>query len=447
MKKKGKIILIIIGILLLGVGYFGYKMYKMVMGSEDIIGKQDAVPALTVEIPPITKGTADWPCWRGTKLDGKSETIGIKTDWSKGLQKLWQVDFLCQGNSTASWSAPVVQGNRLVIPGRDEKNDLLFCINTDNGKLIWKGTYPAPAEDSHGPGPRATPCINENKVYSFGRSGDLTCWQLEDGKLAWRKNVKDLSGKEPQWGYSTSPFVYKNKVIIQGGGKALVIAYDKNNGDVLWKSMEGDAGYAAATLMKIENDTMLLIYHGKGLSCMNPETGKELWRVPWETSYGVNATTPIVDNDIVFHTSGYEMGGQALKVNKNSFTVLWKNDVMAAQHSDVILINGYIYGYSGESTQNKGYLKCLELSSGKEMWSTKEVGCGTMAYADGYLICLDLKGNLFLVKPDSGKFQKLGEIKKALDNVGNFAWTMPVIANGKLYVRYLQTLICYNLMP
>jgi len=446
MKRYLKIILAIVVVLLLFVGYFGYQVYKMVMGSEPLVGKQETIPTKTSPILPITKGNADWPNWRGTNFDGKGATTGIITDWSKGLNKLWQVNYLCQNKSTASWSTPVIQGNRLIVPGRDEKNDLVFCINADTGELIWLGSYEAKAETAHGPGSRATPFINDDKVYTFGRSGDLVCWQLEDGKLLWRKNVKDEGGVEPSWGFSTTPLVIDNKVIVQAGGNALVIAYNKLTGDVIWKSMVGDVGYAAAIPINIENETRLLVYHGKGLSCLNPTDGKELWTIQWPTKYGVNATTPIIYSDIVFHSSGYDMGCEAIKVTKSGYTVLWRNKNLQAQHSDPILIDGYIYGFSGESSRNVGLFKCIELATGKEMWSTNLLGQGTTTYADGYLICQNLKGDLFLVKPSPVNFNKLGEFKAALDDVKNPAWTVPVVANGKLYLRYMQQLVCYSLI-
>ena len=445
MKRSVKIILVIVAVVLIGGAYVGYQIYKMVAGSEELAGKQETIPERMSPTPPITNGVADWTNWRGPNFEGKSLAKGIQTDWSKGLKRLWNVNYLCQDNATASWATPVIQGNRIIVPGRDEKNDLVFCINAENGELIWEGKYEAEAGTSHGPGSRATPFINENRVYTFGRSGDLVCWQLEDGKLLWRKNVKEAGGSEPQWGFSTTPLVINNKVIVQGGGSALVIAYDKLTGDLLWKSMEGEAGYAAAITMNIENEVKLLIYHGTGLSCLNPSDGKLLWTAPWATEYGVNATTPIVSNDIVYHTSGYKMGCEALKVTQRGYTVLWKSNIMEAQHSDPILIDGYIYGYSGESSRNNGQFKCIELSTGKEMWSTSKIGQGTTTFADGYLICLDIKGNLFLVQPNPSGFKKVGEIKSAIADVKNPAWTVPVVANGKLYLRYLQQLICYQL--
>ena len=445
MKRSVKIILVIVASVLIAVGFIGYQIYQSIMGSEPISGKQGNIPFAMQSIPAITTDIADWTNWRGSNFEGKSASTSIQTDWSNGLQKLWQVDYICQDKNTASWSAPVVQGNRLIVPGRDAKNDLVFCLNSESGELIWKDSYESEAGDSHGPGSRATPFINLDHVYTFGRRGDLVCWQLEDGKLVWRKNVKDVGGAEPTWGYSTTPLVLDNKVIVQGGGNALVIAYDKLTGDLLWKSMNGDAGYAAAISMKIEDEVYLLIYQGTGLSCLNPADGKVLWTAPWPTEYGVNATTPIVSNDIIFHTSGYKMGCEALQVTKIGFTVLWKNNLIEAQHSDPILIDGYIYGYSGESSRNNGLFKCIELSTGKEMWSTTLIGQGTTTFVDRHLICQDIKRNLFLVKPTPSAFVKVGEIHAAVEDVKNPAWTVPVVANGKLYLRYMQQLVCYKL--
>ena len=445
MKKYRNLILRIAGILLVILLYFGYKIYKSVAGSEEISGKKESIPQPMSSIPPLTKGAADWPNWRGATFDGKSTMTGIKTDWSKGLNKVWQVDYLCQGKANASWSAPVVQGNRLVVTGRDDKNDLVFCIDSESGKLMWSTSYASEAETSHGPGARATPFIDDNRVYTFGRSGDLACWMLEDGKLLWKKNVTDLGGAEPQWGYSTSPLVFQDKVIVQGGGKVLTVAYNKMTGDVIWKSMEGDAGYAASVIMIVDNEPKLLVYHAKALSMINPVDGKEIWTTPWETEYGVNATTPVVDKNLIFISSGYGRGGQSIEVKGNSFTIKWKNDVIGSQHSDPIILDGYLYGYSGESSGRDGKFKCVEMATGKEMWSTGDISWGTILNADGYLVCFDVRGNLYLVKPDPKAFQKAGELKKAMEDVTNPAWTSPVVANGKLYLRYLQRLVCYDL--
>jgi outer membrane protein assembly factor BamB len=397
-------------------------------------------------LPPLTSGQSDWLHWRGNGFDGKSTTTGIIKDWSNGLTKLWQADFLCQNNASGSWSSPVVMGNRLIIPGRNQDEDLVFCLDAENGTLLWKGSYKASAESAHGAGSRATPFIDSSRVYTFGRSGDLACWQLSDGKLLWKQNVKDQGGKEPQWGFSTTPLVLDNMVYVQGGGSALALAYNKMDGSLLWKSMEGDAGYSAIVPLLIDSVSHVLVYHANGLACLNAHDGKPSWNAGWITDYGVNASTPIIEGNTIFNSSGYGSGCRLIEFTKTNYKELWKNKNIEAQHTDPILIDGYLYGYTGESSQNKGDFTCVELKTGKQMWKTNQIGQGTTTYADGHLICFDIKGNLYLVKPSPKAFEKLGEIKAAMPDVKNPSWTVPVVANGKLYLRYLQRLVCYKLV-
>jgi outer membrane protein assembly factor BamB len=444
MKKKIlRIILVVAGIMFLAAAGFGIYIYNFTQGSEKIPGKREAIPQKTMALDSISTGLSDWPNWQGQNFDKKSSFTGLKKNWSEGLDKLWDVNFLCQGEQTATWSAPVIQGNVLIVPGRDEKNDLVFCLNAESGEIIWRGSYEVKTNTNHGPGARATPFIDNDRVYTYGRSGDLVCWNLIDGKMLWHKNVGDSGGVEPDWGYSSSPLVYGNKVIVQAGGEALAIAFDKFTGEVLWTSGNGPGGYAPLTFMKA--DSSFLLFSGEALSGINKETGSVNWTIPWVIDYKMNASLPVSEGNIIFVTSGYEKGSMAVKVEANKASVLWESKAIEGMHSDPVIINGFVYGYSGNSSSNRGNLVCLRLSDGKEMWKSTEAGNGTFTFADGYLICFDIKGNLYLVEANPDKFVKTGEFLKAMPYVKNPAWTAPVIANGRLYLRYLQSLICYDL--
>ena len=196
-------------------------------------------------------------------------------------------------------------------------------------------------------------------------------------------------------------------------------------GQLAWKALEGLAGYAAITPLRIGEATKLLVFHGTGLACLDPADGTVLWQIPWETSYDVNATTPIVAGRRIFITSGYRTGGQALQVEEAKAEPLWRNDAIASHHSDPTIIDGFIYGYSGQSNQNWGDFKCVELETGTERWSTSEIGWGTFVHVDGHLICQAIKGHLFLVRPDPNALAKVTEMKAALGDVSNPAWTVP----------------------
>jgi len=448
MKKTNIVIGLSIAAVLVVAGLLiGMKAWLAIQGVEKLSGPQEGIPKPGQNPEPLQAGEADWPCWRGPNSDGSSPVVGIRTDWSGGLKKLWEINFLCQGARTPTWSAPVVRGNRLVVPGRDETNDLIFCLDPQTGNLIWAQSYLALIlRASHGPGSRATPYIDGDRVYTFGRNGDVACWQLSDGTRIWKSNVEEAGGEAPRWGHSSSPFVYEDKVFVQGGGGALVVAYDKMTGRLAWKSMEGNAGYAAITPLRMGDATSLLVFHGTGLACLDPANGKVLWSVPWQTDYDVNATTPVVAGRTILITSGYRTGCQTLRLENGSAEELWRSEVIASHHSDPAIIDGFIYGYSGQSSQNTGRFKCVQLDNGAEKWSTNEIGWGTLVHVDGHLICMDIKGNLFLVEPDPNEFKKVTELRAALGDVTHPAWTVPTVANGRLYLRYMQRLICYDLI-
>ena len=216
-------------------------------------------------------------------------------------------------------------------------------------------------------------------------------------------------------------------------------------GKPLWKARPGEAAYAAPAIVNMGDQAGLLIFNAAGLSCLDPDDGKEFWSVPWKTNYKVNATTPVTDGTTVFITSGYGTGCQALKAAPAGAEVLWTGKVIAAHHSDPFIIDGFIYGYSGQSNQNKGIFKCVKLDDGTEKWRTDKLGWGTTLHVDGHLLCMDNEGSLFLVKPDPEALEIVTEFRSALGEVDHPAWTIPVAANGKLYLRYMQRLLCYSL--
>jgi len=424
---------------------FFWPSLRILSGAGGIRGKESPIPAPAAPVPPLQKGAADWPCWRGPRGDGRSPVRGIRTDWSGGLPRLWEVRYLCRGGEAAAWSAPAVAGNRLVVPGRDGTRDAVFCLDAATGKLLWLGAYDAPGRSSHGTGPRATPFIDDDRVYTFGRGGDLACWSLLDGAARWRRNVRDAGGAEPQWGHASSPLVWGDLVIVQGGGSCRTIAYDKRTGEVAWKSGEGPAGYAAPALAPAGASPALLVFHGKGLAGIDPRTGRELWNAAWETPYDVNAATPAVEGDLVFITSDYGRGGQLMRAGPAGAEIVWTTKAYASHHSDPILLGGHLYGYEGPSYQNRGKFKCLDLATGAVKWSTSEIGWGTTVWVDGHLLCMDIRGNLYLVKPDPSALVKAAEFRGALGDIEGPAWTVPVAANGRLYLRFKQTLACYDL--
>jgi outer membrane protein assembly factor BamB len=431
MKKFLKIAAGIILLAFVGSVFWFYDSIIIMTENKNITGKIDKIPETEAKVfPPITSTELDWTTWLRADLSNTAEVASLPLNWSDGLKKLWEVNYLCQDEATAVWSAPVLKGNRLIVCGRDDDNDILFCLDPENGKPIWKNSYPAKAGRSYGSGFRATPWIDEDRVYTFGRAGDLVCWKLLDGKILWRRNVKEEGGKEPKWGYSSSPLVYNSLVITHAGGSARTIA---------------QAGYAALRIMKIDGRPTVLSFHGEGLAAIDPESGKELWNTPWTTKYDVNATTPVFKDNLIFITSGYSTGGELIRASRGKAEIVWKNKNIASHHSDPFIEGEYIYGYSGYSLQNRGEFKCLDLKTGEEKWSTGNLGWGSTIKVNDYLLCMDIKGNLFLVKPNPEKPEIITTLPEALGNVQGAAWTKPIVAQKKLFLRFKQKLLCLSL--
>jgi outer membrane protein assembly factor BamB len=198
-------------------------------------------------------------------------------------------------------------------------------------------------------------------------------------------------------------------------------------------------------MMEIDGEPVVLSFHGKGLAAITLNDGKILWDIEWQTNYDVNATTPVVKDNLVFITSGYKTGSELLRVTKSGAEIVWKNRDFASHHSDPFIIGNYIYGYSGDSMQNKGFFKCLELETGAEKWSTKEMGWGTCIAVEDYLLCKDVKGSLYLMRPDPEKFIKVTGMNKVWGKVSGATWTKPILANGRLYLRFKQGLMCLDI--
>ena len=387
----------------------------------------------------------DWPQWRGPRGDNAPIAKNFPQDL-KGVKKLWATTQLCQGKSSSAWSCPVIVGDKLVVAGRDEPKDVVWCLNADTGKEIWKKDYEAPGKEvQYGNGPRATPAVDGDFVYTFGCMGQLACWAMADGKQIWIKNVEEFGGKQPKWGYASSPLIYKDKVIVQGGGKAMVVALDKKTGEKVWTSLEGEAGYAAITPATIGGKEQLIVFSGDSLLGLAPEDGSKLWQMAWPTSYGMNCATPIQIGDKLLICSGdrEKKGGVALvEFSNGEPKPVWANHEIAPMHNEPAIIDGSFYAFSGFSMDKKKNLICVDLADGKLKWSTDELGGpGTVVKVGDQLLCLGNGGKMALVKPSPEAFNKISEFEAIK---GFPVWTQPVIAGGKLFVRCTGELVCYT---
>jgi outer membrane protein assembly factor BamB len=331
------------------------------------------------------------------------------------------------------YSNVAVRGERLYTMGNRGGKDTVFCLNTRNGKVVWSQSYPCPPGDYTGP--RITPTLDGAVVYTLSRQGQLFCFNAASGKVLWGKDLRALTGaKEPTWGYSGSPLVYGNLLILNVG--ATGAAVDKRSGKVVWKSGPGPAGYSSPMPFTLGGKRGIVLFSATEVVAVDPAKGRPLWRYPWRTQYDVNAADPIVSGDTVFISSNYNHGGALLRVAGSRVTPVWQNRNMRNFFGTCLLIGGYLYGNDDNT------VRCLDLRSGTERWQLRGVGKGGLIAAAGKLLILTERGELVIATAKPDRYTELARAK-VLDGTN---WNHPTLANGFVYCRNHEgLLVCLDL--
>ncbi len=378
----------------------------------------------------------DWPAWRGPNRDGISKETGWLTQWpADGLKKLWEAKI---GTGFSSFS---VSKGKLYTMGNVQEMDNVFCFDAATGKQLWKHEYVCPSKDPNGYiGTRMTPTIDGNRVYTVSRQGHVFCLDADSGKVIWSKEFKkDFGGVVPQWGFAGSPWIEKDWVLMETGGKgASVVALNKMTGEVVWKNGDDGAGYASIIAYDLGGERCFAQFSTDQIIGRRMKDGSEIWRQSWKTSYGVNAATPIIIGDEMFISSGYNFGCALLKLSADGVKEVWRNKNMRNHHNSCVVLNGYIYGYDDNS------LKCLDWKTGEVKWSTGNYGKGALMAADGKLILFSPKAKLGLAEANPEKFTELASFQAIPFTGGKETWATPLLANGRIYVRNMETLAAFD---
>lgn len=380
-----------------------------------------AIPLVVLTTAALTGSIAraeDWPNFRGQQRNGISAERGWVSAWPpSGPRKAWSAQ-LGEGFSSVS-----VAGGKLYTMGNRSGRDSIYCFDAVTGRPIWHFDYPCQAGDYGGP--RCTPTVDGGNVYTLSREGLAICLNANSGRPAWQKNLAQLSGAQfPQWGFAGSPLVLGNTVLYNVGTAGVCL--DKNSGKQLWLSGREQAGYSTPVPFGSGAKQGVAFFVGWGIVAVNPATGKPLWQHPWATNYGVNAADPIFAGDTVFISSGYNHGSALIRVGGPKTSVVWENRNIRNHFNSCVLVGGYLYG------NDDGTLKCIEMSSGRERWSGERMGKGGLIAADGKLIVLTERGELFIAPASPDRFTKLA---RAQVLSGSMNWTQPALANGFIYCR------------
>jgi len=450
----------------------------------------------------------DWPIFLGPLGTGVSNEKDLNTRWDVELPPLlWKKEI------GTGYSAPSVRGNRLVMHHRQRNHEVIDCLRADNGDLLWRHRYPSSYSDPYGynNGPRCSPLLTDKLCYTFGAEGMLSCLELETGKQIWARDIKqsfNINKKDepvPNWffGIGCSPVLEDGLLIALVGGQpdSGVVAFDAATGKTVWENVgkkvwdgvktsfsdapvykwTGDEqviGYSSPIVATIHGQRHLLCLVRQGLVSLDPKTGKVRFRY-WFMSRAfesVNAARPLVFGDRIFLTAAYQLGSVLLEVSKdgNSVREVWKNPRnMLAHWSTPILVDGFIYGFSGRHEQ-ESTLRCLEAKTGRVIWSntgfdgslddladdgegniknrkTGKVvpwpfyGRGSKIRVGDHFIVLGERGTLALVKINPKKMEEIA--RTSFKEIRYPSWTAPVLSRKRLYLRSESHLLCLDLSP
>ncbi len=390
------------------------------------------------------KKPGDWPQWRGPNRDGISRETGLAKSWpAEGPPLSWRAEGLGGGYGTLTVAAGRVYG--MGFRGNDE---VVWALDENNAKGLWLTRINnANRGIGYPEGSRCAPTFDGGKLYVLGVSGDLACVDAATGKMEWQHNlVSRFGGRVPNWGYSESPLIEGDRVIVApGGGQATIIAFNKNSGAEAWRSQVpgGDpAHYASAIAADAPGGRQIIHFLGGGVVGVAAATGKFLWRYNKPANGTANCSTPIYRDGHVFAASSYNVGGGLVKLTAEqdgsvSATEVYFTRQMQNHHGGMLVLGDYLYGCD-QST-----LTCLNLMTGQPAWAARSVGKCSLTSADGMLYIRSERGPIALAQATHTGYVERSRFDQP-ELSGKNTWAHPVVANGHLYIRDQEVLFRYD---
>jgi len=389
----------------------------------------------------------DWPGWRGPDRTGISSETGLLKSWPVGGPKLlWKANGLGGGYST-----PSVANGRVFVMGSQGDEEFLQALDVKDGKQLWSFKVGRVGENRgpNYPGPRSTPTIEAEAVYTLGSDGDLICADPSDGKLIWRKHLeKDFAGKRGTWAYCESPLLDGDVLVCTpGGATATIVALNKKTGEVLWKmAMEeaNRAGYASAIVAQVGDVKQYVQFLGSGVIGVSAKDGTLLWRYTKNVG-GNSCAAPIFHDGCVFTSAGgtEDAGGDALlrlTANGNGGVdakQVYLVHAITNHHGGVVRVGEYLYGTNGTA------LVCMDFKTGEKRWQERSASRGSLVAADGHLYIRGEQGSMILAEASSAGYKETGRFRQP-DRSRYNTFAHPIVANGRLYLRDEDVLLCYD---
>lgn len=403
------------------------------------------LPAMLVCFLAVTGYTTDSPQFRGADRTGMFNETGLMKSWpEEGPPKVWVADGFGVGYSSA-----LVYKERIYITSTlEEQESFIFILDFD-GKVIDKIPYGKETTAEAAPGARCTPTIDGERMYLLSGLGDVICIDLPTKQLLWQVNILErFNAPNNEWHLAEALLIDGDHVICTPGGPdAVMAALDKNTGDTVWVTtgMDDMTSYVPPLLAVHNGRRLIFTETSKFLICVDADTGALLWNREHLTEWDIHAVTPIYHEGSLYYVAGYKSGGGRLELSEDasSYEVKWLDTELDCQHHGVVLVDGYLYGTSHH--RNGGCMVCLDWETGEVKWTSKDVRQAAVVYADGMLYAYDAtrKGVVSLIKASPEGLKRTGLFTVTEGTKEH--WAHPTIANGRLYIRHGDALVCYDI--
>ena len=418
------------------------------------------------------KSGSDWPSFLGPTGDGKSpEKFPIEPWPISGPPLIWRTEI------GKSYGAPTISRGRLFIFDRHQNLARLSCMRSERKKLLWQFEYPTDYRDMYGynNGPRTCPVVDSDRVYIYGPKGILHCLNVLDGALRWKIDISSQFNVVPNFfGVGSTPIIEDQLLIVQVGGTlpteardvyqaqgkiagngSGIVAFNKISGQVVYQITDELASYASPILATIDQRRWCFMFTRGSLVGFNPLTGQIDFQYPWRDRKleSVNASNPVVVGNTVFISEAYGVGSSVLQFYPKGYKIIWsdllsrREKAMMLHWNTAIHHQGYLYGCSGRHTQGSS-LRCVELQTGRVMWSKPINERTSLLYINGYLISLGEFGRLMLIHVNPKALDIISEVQLSRQHgLKHPLWAAPVLSNGFLYIRSKDQLLCFDLTP
>lgn len=396
-----------------------------------------ATPAAAAAAAPTPARMSEWPGFRGARRDGIVRGVQIKTDWAASPPvELWRKPI------GPGWSSFAVQGDWIYTQEQRGEDEIVGCYKLSTGEPVWRHRDPVRFWESNGgAGPRATPTLSRDRVYAFGATGILNALHAGTGKLLWSRNAAtDTGRKVPDWGFSSSPLVIDDLVVVAVSGT--LAAYDAATGKPRWTGPAHGGSYSSPHRATINGAAQILILHGDGVSSLAPATGDVLWEHAWNGGPIVQPTQ-LSGGDLLISTGGASggLGVRRLAIEKGaegwSVQERWTSNGLKPYFNDYIVQKGHAYGFDGN------ILACIGLEDGKRKWKGGRYGNGQLVLLpdQDLLLVLSEEGELALVSATPDQFKELARIPALQGKT----WNHPVIVGDTLLVRNGEQMAAFRL--